>query len=805
MGSNLQINNGISNTHRNYTYLCEKTTDIHRPLPYFHHMLKRLNFILLFVSATTFLFARQPYRTKDYVLILHSINFNEAWTYDTNTAIFNSFDDDSIEIEGEELQIPAIKDMAEVEGILNNLREKYAIPPKAIVCIGDPAWLICRPLLKNEWKNLPVLVCYSQDEVPARTEDLIAKNFTPAAMAPASTVMQGYDVTVLKYPFFVKETVDLMRNLQPGMKKILFICDDRFISITAKNHVAKAFENQLPGLELKIISTRDFSTENLLDMIGKVKYETGIIYYSWFISHNNGENQYLVDNVQKMTNSFSTSPVFLINDLGLETGNFAGGYYISVNDFAKTCVAILHKILDGDIKKGIQIENAGIPRPYLNYKHLQSHGIDPFLYPKNAVYFDQPPSFFEKNKITIISACVIFFLLIVILSLRIRILIQQQKQRDKDRISAIKAEELNRKYRLILKASRTTVWVWDTVLKKIDCDQEYLKTEKQTNFRYSIPENNLFELIHPEDRIKIRAAYLQLINGNSDIMHHEFRLWRPEEEIYDWLDCHATTGHKSKNGEIRYLVGSVIIITERKKMEEELREKEKIEEANRLKSAFLANMSHEIRTPLNAIVGFSNLIVQGEAETVEEKEEFCNIIATNNELLLQLINDILDLSKIEAGKLEFTFSDIHVSEMLTRLAHTFRDRTRNGVELRCALPVKPYTIHSEKNRLTQVLINFLTNACKFTFEGSITLGYEEIGNGLRFYVTDTGKGIAAENIPHVFERFAKFDSFIQGTGLGLSICETIIQNLGGQIGVESKEGAGSTFWFTIPFTSGSAR
>lgn len=232
------------------------------------------------------------------------------------------------------------------------------------------------------------------------------------------------------------------------------------------------------------------------------------------------------------------------------------------------------------------------------------------------------------------------------------------------------------------------------------------------------------------------------------------------------------------------------------KQEEERREKEKAEEANHLKTAFLANMSHEIRTPLNAIVGFSNLIAN--SESPEETQKFCDIIEENNELLLQLINDILDLSKIEAGQIDFNYSEINVSLLYLNLMQIFRVRTKEGVTLTCELPEQPCFIRSEKNRISQVVSNFLTNACKFTFKGTICMGYEKTEEGLRFYVTDTGKGIAKENIPHVFERFAKFDSFIQGTGLGLSICQTIVEQLKGKIGVESEEGKGSTFWFSIP-------
>lgn len=225
----------------------------------------------------------------------------------------------------------------------------------------------------------------------------------------------------------------------------------------------------------------------------------------------------------------------------------------------------------------------------------------------------------------------------------------------------------------------------------------------------------------------------------------------------------------------------------------------KAEESDRLKSAFLANMSHEIRTPLNAIVGFSSILA--DAEEPEEKEEYINIIENNNTLLLQLVGDILDLSKIESGTLEFVYSDIDLNALFQELEESARLRQKNDAVVIRYLPEMPDCfVNIEKNRLTQVVTNMMNNAMKFTPSGSITFGYHlKNTDFLYFYITDTGYGIEKDKKDTVFGRFVKLDSFSQGTGLGLSICQSIVENLGGEIGVESEPGKGSTFWFTLPY------
>lgn len=242
-------------------------------------------------------------------------------------------------------------------------------------------------------------------------------------------------------------------------------------------------------------------------------------------------------------------------------------------------------------------------------------------------------------------------------------------------------------------------------------------------------------------------------------------------------------------------------VTELKQTEKSLIEaKNKAEVSDRLKSAFLANMSHEIRTPLNAIVGFSNLLA--ETDDIAERREYMQVVEENNDLLLKLISDILDLSKIEAGTLEFVHTDFELNELMREKENVMRLKTDQNVELVFEQRYETCHVRTDRNRLSQLMINLLTNAAKFTHRGSIRFGYELRAGQLYFWVADTGCGIPAERKDAVFERFVKLNSFKQGTGLGLSICRTIVEHLGGNIGVESEEGKGSTFWFTLPYVPG---
>ena len=313
----------------------------------------------------------------------------------------------------------------------------------------------------------------------------------------------------------------------------------------------------------------------------------------------------------------------------------------------------------------------------------------------------------------------------------------------------------------------------------------------------NITHSNVKDILPPEAYESVRQNMDRVIlTGESSTSRHDLMLdgilHHYENRIFpldnEYLLCMCRDISEQWNAEQ----------TNKKQQKELEAARIKAEESDRLKSAFLANMSHEIRTPLNAIVGFSHLIA--ESDDAEERKTYYNIVNANNERLLQLINEILDLSKIESGTIEFSFGPASLHNLCREVydAHIFR--TPQGVSLVYESSDESLMIETDKNRVFQVISNLIGNAVKFTKEGSISYGYKLVDNQIVFHVTDTGTGIEPEKVGRVFERFAKLNNHAQGTGLGLSICKSIVERLGGKISVSSEFGKGTTFTFTLPYT-----
>ena len=370
----------------------------------------------------------------------------------------------------------------------------------------------------------------------------------------------------------------------------------------------------------------------------------------------------------------------------------------------------------------------------------------------------------------------------------------------------------NHKLSAALDAADMTPWKWDLRTGLLSCNVShdlYVTEEEVTHDGNLIivPTSACFAKICDEDRERVRDAFERLANGETQKMREEYRVgrqWLLSPQQNEWVEVRAAVDERDANGKPLSLIGTSMTVTQRKEMEEALvQAKVKAEEANTLKSSFLANISHEIRTPLNAIVGFSSLLVSAERGISEEKQEYINIIENNNTLLLQLISDVLDLSKIEAGTMESDYAPIDVHGLFIELEDTFRLRNKkSGICICYHRRTTECVVKADRNRLVQVMKNLMNNAVKFTGEGSIEFGFDVREDGfLHFYVTDTGCGIPEERLEEIFGNFVKLNSFVQGTGLGLTICRAIVERMGGKIGAVSRLGQGSTFWFTLPYTA----
>lgn len=616
--------------------------------------------LLILLGAVHSRLSAHTDKTREDVLFLNSINFNLPWAKDVFWYTHQALQKKNISVKAESLSVPALCNRKEAAAVVEQLRRKYDVPPRLIVFIGDPGWIVCRELFDDVWKDVPVIITNARDRLPATLDILLShEELTESNTVPAYEWRKGYNVTTLGQVYYVKETIGLMRQLMPDMKRLAFISDDRYISEAVCGDVEQAMTGSFPELAFEQLSTRNISTEMLLDTLKSYDKTTGLIYYSWFETHNQDDNNYLFDHIQEIITRFVHSPLFLLAPEDLSNNTFAGGYYVSVESFGDSLLQLIHRVLEGEFPRDIPPALGGKPAAYLCYPALQSYDIPVSLYPKEAVYINLPVSFFEQYKKEILMTVV---LLLVVVS---------------------------------------AVGYYIHILK----------------------------------RAHQRMKEAQL----------------------------------------------------------------KAEEANQLKSAFLANMSHEIRTPLNAIVGFSNLLSM--VEDKEEMLEYAGIIETNTELLLQLINDILDMSKIESGMYDFHVTQVDANQLMSEVEQVARLRIRTDeVSLSFAERLPQCVFHTDKNRLIQVLTNLVVNAIKFTSQGEIQIGYRlQDAHTLYFYVSDTGCGMSAEQCEHVFERFVKYNTFIQGTGLGLSICKMIIEKLGGEIGVQSESGKGSVFWFTLPY------
>ena len=561
-----------------------------------------LTFRILAVAilACLFLVPKTMADTKDqeYIVLISSSTFREKWAYDLLETVEKAFNEEnSVKVYSETLTTWHFNNQQEIDQKVDYLKDKYSVPPQAVIFVGDPGWYVCKPLFDTIWRGVPTIICHSMPHTPA-------------------DINKHYD------------------------------------------------------------------------------------------------GEYIPDD------------------------------------------------------KGVALEH--------------------FL--ENAVYYDVPPSFIQKNIIyvVIVLGTAIVLLLFYFMHKRIK-----------------KVRETEWQEHLHLLENILDNLPIAAKVKDVDNDMRYTFINKKAEELFEYPAKEAigrtdFDIM-PEAATMIRKEDEELVRtGIAQFGTRRF-FTNKNEERFTFQNNNIVS---FSNGR-KWILYTAWDITDQKILERKLRlAKEEAEESNRIKSAFLANMSHEIRTPLNAIVGFSSILAEDVSE--EERAEYLSIISKNNDILLQLINDILDLSKIEAGTLEYVYANIDVNKMLSEIEQAARMRQTNANVAICAVtPLEGLLLYTDQRRVTQVLNNFISNAMKFTNTGSITFGYEEPKDGyIRFFVTDTGTGIPPEKVADIFNRFVKLDSFKQGTGLGLAISQNIVKELKGEIGVASELGKGPTrrWGRTVPFS-----
>lgn len=900
---------------------------------YLHKMAKMFILLIIFLlnAANVFSESSSAFKTgsENTILIINAYSGSSRWSNDFIIPIYNSYQHKNslfvVDVEHMNTQMMQMQDTEELSQYEKRLFERYANhPPKLLILLGSASWGLLKDSIEKQWKDVPVILCTETNYVGPQEAYCEKKAIPAEERIPLKDYKGDLSLTVFYVPAYIKETISLMQELIPEMDELVFLSDTRYISAQFRSEITNIMNKDFPRLKLKDYVAGDITTDALADSLKHTGANTGVLFFSWAQQDMQNGNVVLTNNISRILSYYSSSPIFSLDNTGLQRNGLVGGYFFDEKTIGRKVTDIVNNVLSGEYGKGVRILDCGTPIPMFNYYDLVEAGLSLKLCPPHSKFHMMPPTFWAQHKLGIILAVISVILLFMglwmwwmykirgkqaeqiklmtsyhslfenmpIVYLKLQLIFDQagkvadyfiveanprfnkyfkslgdvidkrgseidlkgtermihlysmvittQKELSYqyyneeggqyfnviltpskhegcidvfcvDNTELAETQQMlrsaNHKLSMSLDVANIVPWKWDLEKGTMLCDvnrpvelshDDSVMNEEQL----SVPDYQYFAKICKQDRDRVKKAYKELTEGNVSKIREEYRVVVRKNGAarYEWVEAQAAVDKRDENGKPVTLIGSSLVITRRKEMEADLiTAKEKAEESNRLKSAFLANMSHEIRTPLNAIVGFSSILADTEEQ--EEKEEYINIIENNNTLLLQLVGDILDLSKIESGTLEFILSDLDLNALFKEMEASAQLRQKNAaVPIRYIPEMQDCSVSIEKNRLTQVVTNMLNNAMKFTAEGSITFGYRlRDTDFLYFYVTDTGCGIADDKKDSVFGRFVKLDSFAQGTGLGLSICQSIVENLGGEIGVESEIGKGSTFWFTLPY------
>ncbi|MCF0196776.1 MAG: response regulator, partial [Bacteroidaceae bacterium] len=741
------------------------------------------------------------------LLVISSYDENELWTNDLATSIYMYMATiDNVSCDIVNLENSLINDSLTFEKVSSNIMAEYRDKhPDYVVMIGNFSFNL-RQHIQEAWGDIPLLLISrsfrsgSLSDYYTSNTDLIPDDFGK----PLEDIRRHYNVALMIIPDYCEPTVDLMVRMNPKMKEFLFFTTNIFVQRRAAQRIEAYLKKEYPSIKFRMIMASEEGSETFHEYIVREHPEVGILMGSWvFETVGVRGNVTLTTNDLRMMAS-SKNPIYSLREAYMKAG-CVGGVFVDNVKIKQQIHATIRQMLDGVSMHDVPTYVAGDTVIRMDYPLMQKYKMSANNCPEGTVFTDRPATFWEMYFWQVIVCILLALVALVYLTLKLRL--------QKKKIDTLKDKE---------------TFINKMPIPYASVDLAYDDDGNVTRVAYRAMNRAYKELLEQNSYDKkagllFNPGFLAEKANEMRQQQHDVRFtyfFENTNTYYEFTGC--SVGTEVRNyANIANVDVFAINMTEQCMLANEIQAKaeeltdalsekmekeqalmvalDKANETDRMKSAFLASMSHEIRTPLNAIVGFSNLIV----ESVENEEftQFAEIINTNNDLLLTIIGDVLDFAKIESNTIDLVKVPTDINEVISSTANTVRFRVQKGVQVKPMVHDTPCVTLADFSRVSQIVINLLTNACKFTSQGAITSGYEIRDDGMIYiYVTDTGRGIEKDKLEEVFEQFVKLDSFTQGTGLGLSISKKLVTLMGGEIGVRSDGiGCGCTFWFTLPY------
>ncbi len=660
--------------------------------------------------------------------------------------------------------------------------------PALILLLGQEAWssYISQPYDVLD-RSIPVLCgMVSRNAILMPSGQVDLREWEPESVDVLDDLDSENIVSGYLYEYNVDKNISLIRSLYPAIENLAFITDNSYGGVSIQAHVKRQMRNH-PDINLVLLDGRKFTMASIIRQIETLPANTAMLLGTWRVDSD--ENYFISNALYDLANANPKVPCFTLTSIGLERGAI-GGYVPQYRSIGKDLAHQAWEYIDqaAHLHSGRSIQY--IPNHYIfDYKRLEVLGIAENSLPEPHTLVNRDASFVERYKYQIFAVASLFalllagYLVVFYYYFRIKKLKDALEQSESDNI---------------------------LILNNLRADIKFITPDYIIKWYNNSTVGGTITTALPHAGAQGQPCH-KVLHGLDQPCHfcpvnEALAAGRSVENTIEMPGGQFITMLASPvYGERNELMGIVVRtedVTGDKERERELRlAKERAEESDRLKTAFLANMSHEIRTPLNAIVGFSSVLV-AEGTSDEERRMYSDIVQTNSELLLRLINDILDISRLEMGRLTFNYAPCELISLCQSVISTTQYSRESKVEYILDAPFESFELMTDVQRLQQVLINLMSNAVKFTTEGKITLAVhpDKENDRVVFSVTDTGCGIPLEKQKKVFERFEKLDEYVQGTGLGLAICRLTVGMLGGEIWIDDGYTAGARFIFTHPLT-----